>query len=76
MNHLPSYLLITEILAYSFVLLAEFAVIGVLWLHICDKLQTKQAIRHNFPVIGRLPYVFEHWVTFFFQDFIVKKYDL
>lgn len=56
MNRLPTYLLITEILLYSCVLLAGLGYF-------------KQAI-------GRLRYVLEHWETFFYQYFIVKKYDL
>lgn len=69
MNHLTTYQFIVEALVYGFVLLAGFSVIGIVWLYVTDKLQTKQAIRHNFPVIGRLRYVFEHWGLFFRQYF-------
>ncbi|MFT5085076.1 MAG: glutamate synthase domain-containing protein 2 [Lentisphaeria bacterium] len=64
-----TYQFIIEILVYGFVLAASFFVIAILWMYVCDKLQTKQAIRHNFPVIGRLRYLLEHWGTFFRQYF-------
>lgn len=69
MDNVTTYQIIIEVLVYGFVLMAGFAIIGVVWLYICDKLQTKQAIRHNFPVMGRMRYVFEHWGTFFRQYF-------
>lgn len=72
MDHLTTYQLIIEILVYSFILFAGFFVIGIFWLYLCDKLQTRQAIRHNFPVIGRLRYVFEHWGIFFRQYFFAQ----
>ncbi|MGI9327123.1 MAG: glutamate synthase-related protein, partial [Pseudomonadales bacterium] len=50
------------------------AILGVLALGICviylvDRFQTKQAIRRNFPVIGRFRYLFEHMGEFFRQYF-------
>ncbi len=64
--------LISEILNFM-VLLFVFAVgIGVLVviiLFIIDVTQTKQAIRRNFPVIGRFRYGFEHMGEFFRQYF-------
>lgn len=43
--------------------------IGVVYMYIADKLQTKQAIRHNYPVIGRFRYLFEKQGEFFRQYF-------
>lgn len=67
MEHLASDQLIVEIWVYSLVLLAGPLVIGVFWLYLCDKLQTKQVVHHNFPGICRLRHVFEHWGPFFRQ---------
>ena len=38
-------------------------------LYVIDRTQTKQAIRHNYPVIGRFRYFFEHMGEFFRQYF-------
>ena len=50
-----------------------FAILGgliaVLILYILDVNQTSQAIRRNYPVIGRLRYFFEHLGVFFRQYF-------
>ncbi|MCG8435985.1 MAG: FMN-binding glutamate synthase family protein, partial [Gammaproteobacteria bacterium] len=46
--------------------------VGVLWvavLFVLDIMQTKHAIRRNFPVIGRFRYLFEHFGEFFRQYF-------
>jgi glutamate synthase domain-containing protein 2 len=44
----------------------------LIWLviaYIRDRSQTQQTIRHNYPVIGRFRYYFEHLGTFFRQYF-------
>ena len=50
-----------------------FAILGglvtILVLYIVDVSQTSQAIRRNYPVIGRLRYFFEHLGVFFRQYF-------
>ena len=50
-----------------------FAILGgliaVLILYVLDVNQTSQAIRRNYPVIGRLRYFFEHLGVFFRQYF-------
>ncbi len=50
-----------------------FAILGgvvtVLVLYVVDVSQTSQAIRRNYPVIGRLRYFFEHLGVFFRQYF-------
>ena len=44
-------------------------IIVVAVLYILDVTQTKQAVRRNFPVIGRFRYLFEHMGEFFRQYF-------
>lgn len=56
-------------MAYLFILLFAALVALLAWLYIQDKLQTTHAVRHNFPVLGRLRYQFETWGTFFRQYF-------
>lgn len=41
-------------------------------MYIADKLQTKQAVRHNYPVIGRFRYLFEKQGEFFRQYFFAQ----
>ena len=45
------------------------ALIAVVVLYVIDVTQNSQAIRKNYPVIGRLRYVFEHLGVFFRQYF-------
>lgn len=45
------------------------ALIALVVLYILDVSQTKHAIRHNYPVIGRFRYLFEHLGEFFRQYF-------
>ena len=44
-------------------------VLAVIYMYVVDITQTKQAIRRNYPVIGRFRYVFEHLGEFFRQYF-------
>jgi glutamate synthase domain-containing protein 2 len=60
---------ILDLLAILFVFLVGLAVLAVFALYVIDRRQTAQAIRHNYPVIGRLRYLFEHLGTFFRQYF-------
>ncbi len=53
------------ILASSLLLLIIYIII----LYIIDITQTKQAIRRNYPVVGRFRYFFEHMGEFFRQYF-------
>ncbi|MBI4757159.1 MAG: FMN-binding glutamate synthase family protein [Betaproteobacteria bacterium] len=62
-------------LALSSALLAFLLGLGILvvaWMYVADRLQTRQAIRHNFPVIGRFRYLFEHLGEFFRQYFFAQ----
>ncbi len=44
-------------------------VLAVIVIYILDVSQTRQAIRRNYPVVGRFRYFFEHLGTFFRQYF-------
>lgn len=54
-------------MALAFAILA--GLITILILYVVDVSQTSQAIRRNYPVIGRLRYFFEHVGVFFRQYF-------
>ncbi|GAB4391840.1 MAG: FMN-binding glutamate synthase family protein [Gammaproteobacteria bacterium] len=60
---------VLEVLAVIFIFFIGFAVLGIVILYILDVTQTKQAIRRNYPVIGRFRYFFEHLGEFFRQYF-------
>lgn len=45
------------------------ACLALAYMYVADRLQTRQTIRRNFPVIGRFRYVFEHLGEFFRQYF-------
>ena len=58
-----------EILAFLFIFVVGAGIVIVAVLYVIDRSQTKQAIRHNYPVIGRFRYFFEHMGEFFRQYF-------
>ena len=58
-----------EFLAQLFVLVVGAGVLVVGVLYVVDRTQTKQAVRRNFPVIGRFRYLFERLGEFFRQYF-------
>ena len=58
-----------EFLAELFVVAIGIGVLVVAVLYIIDRTQTKQAVRRNFPVIGRFRYLFETLGEFFRQYF-------
>jgi glutamate synthase domain-containing protein 2 len=60
---------IMEVLAYAFILVIGVLLLAVVVMYIVDVTQTKQAIRRNYPVIGRFRYLFEEMGTFFRQYF-------
>jgi glutamate synthase domain-containing protein 2 len=67
---LPQSIVMTlEILAYLFVFTIGACVTLIVIFYIIDKVQTTHAIRHNYPVIGRMRYFLEHLGTFFRQYF-------
>lgn len=59
-------------LAAVFVFTIGLAVLWVIYLYISDITQTKQAIRRNYPVVGRFRYLFEHMGEFFRQYFFAQ----
>ncbi len=70
MHELSGFALATlEILAFLFIFTIGAGIIIVAVLYVIDRSQTKQAIRHNYPVIGRFRYFFEHMGEFFRQYF-------
>ncbi|MEM7468932.1 MAG: FMN-binding glutamate synthase family protein [Pseudomonadota bacterium] len=52
-----------------FTILLIVAVVAVAIIYVIDRNQTSQAIRRNYPVIGRFRYLFEHLGEFFRQYF-------
>ena len=58
-----------NIAAILFTCLIGCFVLFVCILYIIDVTQKKQTIRHNYPVIGRFRYIFEHLGEFFRQYF-------
>ena len=70
MHELSRFALTTlEVLAFLFIFIIGASIIFVAVLYIIDRTQTKQAIRHNYPVLGRFRYFFEHMGEFFRQYF-------
>jgi glutamate synthase domain-containing protein 2 len=63
----------TKVLAEWFMVLFFFfmgvMLVMIFTMYIIDKFQTKQAIRRNYPVVGRFRYFFEHLGEFFRQYF-------
>ena len=60
---------ILNFFAALLVVLLGLVIILVIVLYILDVTQTRQAVRRNYPVIGRFRYMFEHMGEFFRQYF-------
>ena len=58
-----------EFLSSLFIFMVGLAVLFIVFLFISDIAQTKDAIRRNYPVIGRFRYVFSTLGEFFRQYF-------
>ncbi len=58
-----------EKLSAIFIFLIGLGILAIIYMYIVDRRQTKQAIRHNYPVIGRFRYIFEKQGEFFRQYF-------
>lgn len=56
-------------LAYLFIFMVGIGIMIVVILFVSDVMQTKNAVRRNFPVIGRFRSLFEHFGEFFRQYF-------
>ncbi len=66
-NHFVTFIL--DMMATLFVVSIGLLLLTVIVMYVIDVTQTKQAIRRNYPVIGRFRYFFEHVGTFFRQYF-------
>ncbi len=67
-----SFDLVSEVLSllvYLFVFCVGLGVLAIIVLYFIDVTQTQQAIRRNYPVIGRFRYYFEEMGEFFRQYF-------
>ncbi len=60
---------VLEISTLLFIFLLGIGVLVLIYLYILDVTQTSQAIRRNYPIIGRFRYFFEHIGEFFRQYF-------
>ncbi len=60
---------IIEMAAALFIFVIGAGVIAVMVMYVQDVTQTEQAIRRNYPVVGRFRYFFEHMGEFFRQYF-------
>ena len=58
-----------EVSVLLFIFFVGLILLLILYLYISDVTQTQQAIRRNYPVIGRFRYLFEHMGEFFRQYF-------
>ena len=64
-----------EVSALAFVLVIILGALTIIYMYLADITQTKQAIRRNYPVIGRFRYIFEHMGEFFRQYFFAQDRD-
>lgn len=61
-----------EVLVTILLAAIGIALLVVAYMYIVDVTQTRQAVRRNFPVIGRFRYFFEHLGEFFRQYFFAQ----
>ncbi|MEL6962715.1 MAG: FMN-binding glutamate synthase family protein [Pseudomonadota bacterium] len=67
---LPGFVLTSlSFLATLLVFAIGCVILGIAILYVIDRTQTKNTVRRNYPVIGRLRYVFQHLGEFFRQYF-------
>jgi len=60
---------ILNFFAALLIVLLGLLVVWLVVIYILDVTQTQQAVRRNYPVIGRFRYMFEHMGEFFRQFF-------
>ncbi len=58
-----------EVASLLFALFLGLLFLAIIYMYIADVNQTRQAIRRNYPVVGRFRYFFEHMGEFFRQYF-------
>lgn len=63
---------VLEISALLFVFGLGVGVLVLIYLYLADITQTQQAIRRNYPIVGRFRYFFEHLGEFFRQYFFAQ----
>ncbi len=61
--------LIFQWAAFLFIWAVGIIVLVLIVIYLIDRFQTKQAIRRNYPIVGRFRYFFEHLGSFFRQYF-------
>ncbi len=66
---------VLTVLVYTFVMMVGIGVLAAVILFVIDISQTHDAIRRNFPVLGRFRGVFEHLGEFFRQYFFALDRD-
>ena len=69
MENISSMVGYLESVSALFILFLSICVLAVIYMYIVDKMQSKHAIRRNYPVIGRFRYFFEKQGEFFRQYF-------
>ncbi|MDX2368671.1 MAG: FMN-binding glutamate synthase family protein [Colwellia sp.] len=69
MDNMYSMLSLLEKLSVIFIFFIGLGFLAIIYMYIVDRTQTKQAIRRNYPVIGRFRYLFEKQGEFFRQYF-------
>lgn len=72
MNELNWFMWGLDLFSGLFLILIGLGVLAIVYMYIADKMQTKQAVRHNYPVIGRFRYLFEKQGEFFRQYFFAQ----
>lgn len=68
-KHLTTIAAFYQWAALFFIVLLIIGLVSLGVMFVLDRVQTRHAIRRNYPVIGRLRYWFEHLGTFFRQYF-------
>ena len=58
-----------EVASLRFALFLGLLFLAIIYMYIADVNQARQAIRRNYPVVGRFRYFFEHMGEFFRQYF-------
>ena len=64
-----AFMTVIDGFAALFIFLLGLGLASLVVIYIIDVTQTKQAVRRNYPVMGRLRYVFEDLGEFFRQYF-------
>ncbi len=59
-----------ELFSGLFLIVVGLGLLVITYMYIADVMQTKQAVRHNYPVVGRFRYFFEKMGEFFRQYFL------